>query len=81
MDDFVANVFTTVGLSPAMQVALSYALTHSQFRTYSASGLKSLKAALPNVVPSGSVAEIREEVLSGVVKLILSVEVSNIYIS
>lgn len=77
LDDFIANVFKTIGLSPAMQVAVSYALTHSQFRTYSVSGLKTLKLALPNVVPSGSVAEIREEILSGVVKLILSVEVSS----
>ncbi len=73
--EFITEVVKTLGCSPALCAALAYALTQSQYRVYILDSVRLLKKTLPELVSSGTLQELTEEIVNGLIKLIFSSEV------
>ena len=74
-DDYLINLCRVLKFSPGICVSLAYTLTQSQYRIFSSDSLRILISKIPELVPSGSISDINEDILRGLVQIIYSSEV------
>jgi hypothetical protein len=78
LEEYVSNICKILKLSPGHCVSLAESLTHSQHRQFALDSYRILTIKLPEVMPSGSLIDISEESLLGILQLLSSSEVLHI---
>lgn len=75
LDDYLIAMCKQLKLSVGYSVAVGFCLSQSQFRIIAIEAIRLLKSKLPDLLTSGSIGDIPDDHLYGLIQLIHNVEV------
>eukprot|EP01038_Epipyxis_sp_PR26KG_P009842 gene9842-13237_t len=73
-EEYLPNICKLLKFTPGSCVAFAFCLCQSQFKPYNIEAIKLLKQKLPDVIPSGTLSDIPEDILHGVIQSIFSTD-------